>query len=234
LEIVAVDAGGALGMTSLAVLLKQAIEHWAEELRTTSPLVQMARAGNVTPRALALYLESLRYLFQHSQRNLQLAAEQAEQMGLPHVHLYFERKANEEHGHDGWAVDDLTHLPQTSVANLRPALSIVRLVELQRSLIAEHPICFVAYALWAEYFTVLVGDEWLDALSSCGYQRSQVSSIAKHVEADREHAANGFNELEQLWQGQPEPAVLLDAVARACRVFESFCDEICLEARSAA
>jgi hypothetical protein len=221
-------------MTSLAVLLRQSIEQWAEELRTTSPLGHLARAGNVTPRALALYLESLRYLFQHSQRNLQLAAEQADRMGMPHVALYFVRKTNEERGHDAWAVDDLTHLPHASVANLTPALSIVRLVELQRSLIAEHPMCFVAYALWAEYFTVLVGDEWLDALSSCGYQRSQVSSIAKHVEADREHAASGFNEIEQLWQGQPEPAVLLDAVARACRAFESFCDEICREARSAA
>jgi hypothetical protein len=217
-------------MTSLAVLLRQSIEQWAEELRTTSPLGHLARAGNVTPRALALYLESLRYLFQHSQRNLQLAADQADRMGLRHVALYFERKANEEQGHDGWAVDDLTHLPHTSVTNLTPALSIVRLVELQRSLIAEHPICFVVYALWAEYFTVLVGDEWLDALSSCGYQRSQVSAIAKHIEADREHAANGFNEIEQLWQGQPEPAVLLDVVARACRAFESFCDEICREA----
>jgi hypothetical protein len=221
-------------MTSLAVSLKRSIEQWAEDLRTKSPLGHMARAGNVTPRALALYLESLRYLFQHSQRNLQLAAEQADRMGLPHVALYFERKTREEHGHDGWAVDDLTHLPPTSVANLTPALSIVRLVELQRSLIAEHPMCFVAYALWAEYFTVLVGDEWLDALSSCGYQRSQVSAIAKHVEADREHAANGFNELEQLWQGQPDPEVLLDAVTRACGVFESFCDEISRESRSAA
>jgi hypothetical protein len=221
-------------MTSIAVPIRQSIERWAEELRALSPLGHLARSGKVTPRALALYLESLRYLFVHSQRNLQHAAHTSDAMGLPHLAKYFAHKASEENGHDGWAIEDMTHLPAASLAKLSPAQSVVRLVELQRSLIAEHPMCFVVYALWAEYFTVLVGDEWLEALSASGYARSQVSAIAKHVEADREHAANGFNEIEQLWQGQPEPAVMLGVVTRASNAFEEFCEEICREARTAA
>jgi hypothetical protein len=221
-------------MTSLAALLKDSIERWAEELRATSPLGHLGRAGKVTPRALALYLESLRYLFAHSQRNLQHAAHTAEAMGLAEVAKYFAHKADEEKGHDGWAIEDMTHLPIASLAKLSPAQSMVRLVELQRSLIAEHPVCFVVYALWAEYFTVLVGDEWLEALSASGYARSQVSAVAKHVEADREHAANGFRDIERLWQGEPDAAALLAVVTRASRAFEEFCEEICREARAAA
>jgi hypothetical protein len=222
-------------MTSLAVTLRTSIERWTIELATGSEISRLAQTGKITERALALYLESLRYLFVNSQRSLQLAAKRSEALGLPTFANYFAAKANEEQGHDGWAKDDLRRLPEASIANLRPAPAIVKLVELQRQIIAEqHPLCFVVYALWAEYFTVLIGDEWITALAASGYDRSQVSAIAKHVDADRAHAANGFNELEQLWDGDPEPAVLVATIERASRVFEEFCDEVCHATRDAA
>jgi hypothetical protein len=221
-------------MTSLPALLKESIERWSRKLVDASPLSQLARQGGITPRALALYLESLRYLFQHSQRNLALAARHSAALGLPDLARYFAHKVSEEQGHEVWASDDLTHLPATTLTNLSPAHSIVRLVQLQAGLIAQHPICFVVYAVWAEYFTVLVGDEWLDALSGCGYDRSQLTAVVRHVEADRLHAALGFNEIERLWTGQPDAAVLLDVITRASDVFEQFCEEVCREARAAA
>jgi len=42
------------------------IECSANELRETSALAMLVRQGKITPRAIALYLESLRYLFSHS------------------------------------------------------------------------------------------------------------------------------------------------------------------------
>jgi hypothetical protein len=211
-------------MTSLAILLRISIEHWAAELRQ-SPLQKLAKRGELTPRALALYLESLRYLLHHSERNVMVAAARSQELGLGAVVEYFERKASEEQGHDSWASDDLALLPKGLVKEVQPAPSAIALTNLQR------PLCFVAYILWAEYFTVLLGDEWLAALATCGYERSQVSAVAKHVEADREHAARGFDELDGLWKGQPASSVVLGVVEEAKRLFEAFCDEICSEAR---
>lgn len=221
-------------MTTLASELREVIENWAEELRRNSALLQLATRGKLPPRAFALYLESLRYLFHNSQQNLARAASAAERKELPELAAYFARKAREERGHDGWAKSDLAALPETVARELQPAQAIEELVALQRTLIDQHPVCMLVYALWAEYFTVLLGDEWLAALSTSGYPREQVSAIAKHLDADREHAAHGFAEADRLWHGEPERALMIDIVQRAGRVFVRFCDEICCEAQPAA
>jgi hypothetical protein len=221
-------------MTGLSVLLRESIEAWAENLRQNNPLGRLAKQGQLPPHALALYLESLRYLFQQSQCNLSHAARCSEQQGDIALARYFQRKVQEEQGHDGWAASDLAKLPGAVTQGLQPARSIVALVELQRVLIARHPICFVSYALWAEYFTVLIGDEWLDALSACGYDRTQVGAIAKHVEADRDHARAGFDEIDSLWHGSPEIHVMVGVIKEAGDVFEAFCEDVCGEARRAA
>jgi len=221
-------------MTTLAPQLKAKIERWADDLRQKTALGELGRQGKLPPRALALYLESLRYLFCNSQLNLVLASASSAKLGDRELSDYFARKAAEEKGHDGWAIDDLGRLPEGALAGLTPAPAIVSLVEWQRSLIAQHPVCFVAYALWAEYFTVLVGDEWLDSLAASGFRPEQVSSITKHLDADREHAAHGFGEIERLWHGRPDACVILHAVERAGQIFERFCDEIYGEAVRAA
>jgi hypothetical protein len=221
-------------MTTLATQLQTYIERWAEELWRTNQVCALARRGELPARAVALYLESLRYLLHNSQRNLVLASAKAANMGDLALADYFSRKAGEEEGHERWALDDLDHLPDAVTSGLRPAPAIVSLVEYQRELIAQHPVCFVVYALWAEYFTVLLGDAWLDALAVCGFEREQISSIAKHLVADREHAADGFAEVDRLWHGQPAASELIDGIARAGKIFERFCDEVCGEAARAA
>jgi len=221
-------------METLASELKASIEQWAECLRRDSALSHRARAGQLPPRALAVYLESLRYLFRSSYESLGLAAAASHCRGDAELARYFETKAFEEQGHDMWAVSDLAHLPPLAAEGIRPAAAIVRLVDLQRRLIEHHPMCFVAYAVWAEYFTALLGDEWLEVLAAQGYSRGQLSSIAKHLEADRAHAAAGFAEVEHLWRGSPDREDLLSAVARAGAEFARFCDEICSEADQAA
>jgi hypothetical protein len=221
-------------MTTLATQLKLAIDHWTCELRGKTELGTLSKQGKLSARSVALYLESLRHLFRSSQRNLEIAAARARELGAAELSEYFERKAAEEKGHELWAIDDLARFPESVVSGLRPSPAILDLVDLQRTLIEEHPICFVAYALWAEYFTVLIGDEWLDGLSASGFDRQRISAIAKHLAADREHAARGFAEIDRLWRGRPEPDAILEVVERAGRIFERFCAEICGEALRAA
>jgi pyrroloquinoline quinone (PQQ) biosynthesis protein C len=219
---------------SIAERMKQAIEVYAVQLGHKTQLAEIAERGELTPRAMALYLESLRYLFQNTQRHLSLAAQRCEQSGRARLAKYFQRKAGEEQGHDRWAINDLSRLPAKAVAGIRPAPAVRALVELQARFIQDEPLCFVAYLQWAEYFSVHVGDAWLDALAKSGYQRSQVSAIHNHLETDRQHAAAGFSEIDELLEGRADPALLLAAIEQAGSVFESLCDQICAEARSAA
>jgi hypothetical protein len=214
-------------MTDLASELRSSIDAWTEQLWQDSRLAQLTRDGALSERALALYLESLRFLFQHSQRNLVAAQARAEALNDHRLATIFGQKAAEETGHDQWASRDLSGLPLSSVQGVEPAPASRRLVELQRELIMEHhPLCFFAYSLWAEYMTVRLGDAWLNALANNGYARSSVTAVANHVDADREHAAEGFAVLDQLWDGQPERALILRSVERAQALFEAFCDEI--------
>ena len=219
---------------SLAEQLKQTIEHYADDLVNRSPIAEILLRGQLTPRAMALYLESLRYLFACSERNLRIAAERCETLDRREIAAYLRRKASEENGHDRWAIDDLAQLPAAATAGIRPARAIVSLVELQAEFIQAEPLYFVAYLQWTEYFSVYVGDVWLDALAMSGYQRTQVSAIHNHLDTDREHAAVGFREIDALARNFPHPERLIEAVEKAGRVFESLLEEISIEARRAA
>ena len=220
-------------MTQLALEMQSSIDAWAEKLWLESKLAQLTRSGALSERALALYLESLRFLFHHSQRNLAAASTRARALGDERLADIFAAKASEEAGHDQWASRDLSGLTPSAISGIEPAAGSRRLVELQRELIMEHhPLCFFAYSLWAEYMTVRLGDAWLNALASNGYARTSVTAVANHVDADREHAAEGFAVLDQLWDGQPERALILRSVERAQALFEAFCDEIYLAAVS--
>jgi len=219
---------------SRVTLLRQTIERSADDLRQTSALATLVKKGGITPRAIALYLESLRYLFASSPELLRTAAERSDALARPALGDYFRSKLHEEQGHDSWAATDLARLPAAVSAGVRPAQAVVDLVILQRSLIARDPMCYAAYVLWAEYLTTLLGAEWLAALAAMGYKREQLSSVAKHLDADQEHAPRGFDEVEALWQGEPAVAVVVEAVEQAARIFRAFCDEICAEAQRAA
>lgn len=215
-------------MTSLARTLKADIDAWGERMKR-SPLIELARAGSLSQRAVALYLTSLQELFTHSQHNLRHARARSEALQLRALEQYFRSKCHEEHGHEQWAADDLSKLPQAAAEGVAPASGVMRLIQLQRTLLSEHPMCFVIYVVWAEYLTVLLGDEWLDALAVCGYERAAVSAVSNHVEADRDHAEHGFEVLDQLWDGEPSLPRLVECLRRAQHAFEAFCEEICQE-----
>lgn len=219
---------------ALAERLQHAIERYADGLVERTPIADILRRGALTPRAMALYLESLRYLFANSERNLRIAAERCESLGRTELAAYLHRKSTEENGHDRWAIADLARLPATATDGVRPAPAVVALVDLQTELILDEPLCFVAYLQWTEYFSVYVGDLWLDALAMNGYPRSQVTAIHNHLDTDRDHAARGFSEIDALTRDFPHPERMFEAIDRAGRVFESLLDEVSREALRAA
>lgn len=64
-------------MTHLAQTLKRMIDDWSVLLMETNPLMELTRHGRLSARAFAVYLESLRQLFESSQQNLERAAQRA-------------------------------------------------------------------------------------------------------------------------------------------------------------
>ena len=211
--------------TAISERLRTLTDDWARELRR-SPLFKLIASAHLPPRALAFYLESMRQLIYYSERNLAVAGtrcRELEQLGLVD---YFERKSIEENGHDRWSEADLARLPHAATNALRPAAAIQALLELQQRAIATHPICFAAYVVWAEYMTAILGDESVAMLVACGYERSQLTTLTKHTEADREHSLRGFEELAGLWRQQVDAEQVVETVRTACALFGGFCQEI--------
>ena len=74
---------------SRVTVLREVIERTANELRQTSALATLVKQGKITPRAIALYLESLRYLFSHSPALLRAAAQRSDALGRVGLGDYF-------------------------------------------------------------------------------------------------------------------------------------------------
>jgi hypothetical protein len=210
-------------MPTISTQLKQEVEAWVSEFRHGT--LPKLKARRLSPRFVAWYLESLRYLLSHTEPNLELAAHRSLEGGRDDLAAYFRRKACEEHGHEAWAENDLSNFP-TSLRGMAPAPAIVELAELQRALIAEHPMCYAVYALWVEYLTVLLGDEWLAMFSDSGFPPTGLSAVANHLEADRDHVAFAFGQLDALWRDEPSITTLRSVVQRGGRLFVRFCDEL--------
>lgn len=189
-----------------------------------------ARAGQVSPMALARYLSSLELLLARSVENLSTAARVARSRGEHALAEHFERKFEEERGHDRWAASDLATLERGGwivVEDVRPLPAVHELVQFVEDLASSEPKLFLVYVLSIEYFTVLAGPPWIEALTRCsGVPVEALTVVARHVEADQEHAATGLASVdEHLGSGDLEVAVR-ETVARSFLLFHKLFEEV--------
>jgi hypothetical protein len=147
-----------------------------------------------------MYLRSIHYAITSTALHMQMARQAALALGDRELATYFETKAAEERGHEVWAESDMHRLAQCfgAIGAVSPAPSIVALGRFNERLIEEDPRLFVAYMLCAEYFTVLIGPAWVEALTrGCGVPAAALTVVSKHVEADAAHACEGFSALDR-------------------------------------
>src|SRR5262245_36420092 len=214
---------------TLSDTLKGDIEEYVARFRSSNELLMRARRGDLKPDAVAKYIDGLRYLLRQTDMNMNLARRRSEELGQPRLAHYFEHKAKEEFGHDLWADKDMAAL--TAHFGVKspgtPARAIAELVEYLRSMIAEEPAQYVAYILFVEYVTVLLGPEWLQALEErCGIPLSALTVVDKHVELDRHHAAEGLREIDFLVDDHDGIDRLRVALRKSMEYFDGFCSEI--------
>jgi hypothetical protein len=214
----------------ISTTLKRDIEAYADELRASSPLLAKAKAGELPPSSVATYFASIHYLLTQTPIHLELARARALELGAVDLARFYEEKREEELGHDAWAASDLEHLRATfgeSVQGSTPAEAMLTLVAHTRETIAADPFSYLAYILFAEYFTVVLGPEWLSALqANCGVPAEAMTSVAKHIELDQEHVLDGCREIEALAGDDAHHSSLRSMLRATMNRFSSFCAEL--------
>jgi hypothetical protein len=209
--------------------LKVDIESYASRLRA-SQLFGLAKQGEITPAAMAEYVANLRLLVFETDGNLRLAEARAKELGRPDLAAFFARKRGEEVGHERWADHDISRLRGQFGVNrdVGSSPAIGALLEYLREVIREEPVNYLAYMLLAEYVTVLVGPEFLALLDEhCGIPPTSLTVIGHHVELDREHVAEGLEQIGSAVTDVRWSSSMRETLSRSMEYFDRFWGEIC-------
>ena len=102
---------------------------------------------------------------------------------------------------------------------------MVAVRDLERAIVAR-PASYLAYILFAEYITVLMGPVWVDALREhCAVPAEALSVVSRHADLDREHVAECVSEFDALLAPSDAPGAF-ETLAMSMAHFEAFCDEL--------
>jgi pyrroloquinoline quinone (PQQ) biosynthesis protein C len=214
-------------------ILKSDIEEYAQRI-LRHPLLNLARRGHVSPETASFYLSNARYLVGHTLGHTELARRCAQEQGRTELARYYARKVEEETGHDRWAEADLETMSDLfgTGAGESPSSALVEQMAYLEQAIRAEPASYLAYALHAEYFTVLVGPEWVSMLDQrCGVPERTMTVVTRHVELDKAHVQRGLDEINALVGDAPLLPVLRTTMQGAQAYFARFVDEVYDHAR---
>src|SRR5688572_4435336 len=213
----------------IADALKFDIEAHARRVRTGNRFMLQALAGTVPPEAVERYLASLRFLFRATTHCLIRARERAGAAGLAELASFYAAKRREEQGHDRWAHRDLevltTRLPVDYVGMQVPAIE--ELVAFVERTIDADPRDYLAYMLWVEYFTVLVGADFVRLLvERNGIPIEALSAIVNHVELDVGHVEEGIETIDRFVDDPAHLEPMRAVVRTAASLFDLATDQM--------
>lgn len=213
----------------IASRMKSEIESFATHLVCSHPLMRQAAKAAITPGLVVSYLSGVHTLVKSSQRHLDQASRRAAELGRADLSAHLREKSDSELGHERWAerdlgnMQDLFGLSSTSFHSQ----AIDELLAYLDAVIAEDPARYLAYTLFAEYLTVLVGPVWVQLLEErCGVPASALTVVVHHVELDKDHVAAGLREIDGLLGEAADAAPFLQTLHASMRYFERFCDEL--------
>ena len=213
----------------IANALRVEIERYAARMPASNSLYIKAEDGTFTPSCMIRYLSNVRHLVAYTTVFLSKARDRARQLGDEPLAKHFEHKRGEELGHEAWADRDIERVSTAAVvpANADILESTHDLVTFLGATIDEDPVRYRSYALFAEYFTLLLGPAWLQLLEErCGIPRSSMTVVGNHIELDRDHVEAALDEIDALVADPTKlprmREVLLDSFAH----FDRFCAEV--------
>lgn len=209
--------------------LKAEIETYAERLRRSNRLLQRARSGELTSRAVQTFLWNIRYVLTQTPDNLKLAESSARARGYAELADFYRQKLGEEAGHDVWAEQDLLSLDPTLdlTREVTPLAPLSELMAFLRAAVRREPRHFLVYVLFTEYVTVLLGPEWVATLAAnCGIPASSMTSIGRHAELDQHHVQDDLQVMRTLLQNDVDEADLFAGLHQFMSYLERFYDEV--------
>lgn len=216
----------------IAHALRFEIEKYAARFMASNAVYAQAERGTLDTRVIAHYLVSLRHLVGVTPEMLSRARHAAIRQGRPELAIHFEHKDAEEAGHDVWAENDITVLRTTKAVSHGggPAKAILDLCNFLRGAIDSDARHYLAYMLFAEYFTVLVGAGFVQNLvTRCGVPAEAMTCIARHVELDRDHTDEGLEVIDAQVDDPTMLAPMRDVVRRTFDFYDRFSEELLLE-----
>lgn len=177
---------------NLAEILMKEIEVFWADVKGRHPLFKTILENKTDPSTIALFIANIEYLVVHTPIHLRKAKKVAENREQKDLAAYLQIKIDEEEGHDVWAKDDLKRLRQKGASDVsRYALpTMEKLIQKLDEMIERDPYEYLAYILYAEYFTVISADECFSSLTSkSDIHPDDVTVISKHAELDKEHVS---------------------------------------------
>jgi hypothetical protein len=209
--------------------LRVEIERNADRFRATNPLLARAREGTLGAAAISRYLTNIRELLKATPPSLMRARDRARSANDEALADFYAQKLGEEIGHDEWATNDLERVSsQTLIVSDETVMpSIGAIIEFQCATIDEDPALYLAYTLFAEYVTVLLGPSFLEYLATrCGIPQTSMSVVAKHAITDQEHVEETLDSIDELVGDPRKLARMREILERSIQLFERFCAEV--------
>lgn len=168
--------------------IKTFIENESAKISKTNQFLMNAHRGTTSREDISNYLFNLSLIFSKATTDLAEAAKKSQEMGIPVLQEFMSNKISEETGHDEWAKSDLKNYSEFDPSKGDFSVEAYKLSSFITGLAKNDPRLYLAYMSFVEYFTVLVGPELLTSLElHCNIQRSTLSAISNHQEADKDH-----------------------------------------------
>lgn len=207
-------------------VLKEEIQNFSQYMLSDSPLFSGAKKGKITKDIILRYLSNINYLVEHTPIHLKNAISSSRKISNSALEEYYRDKFIEEQGHNLWAEKDVHSFGKNAI-DFDLCSSMLNLTEYLNQITTKDPVAYIAYPLFAEYFTVLVGEPWLNDLETyCGIPKSQMSVVGNHVELDKHHVAHDFEHIEQIPLSDADRAKVLKSMKIAMSHIQNFAKEV--------
>ncbi len=106
----------------IADALRTSIEQYARA-RSQNPVYALAEAGTLSATTVARYIANVHYIIQHTLIHLARARDVARARGDERLAMHYQKKLDEEQGHDAWSQRDLDSLARL-VAQKRVGVAV--------------------------------------------------------------------------------------------------------------
>lgn len=212
----------------IADALRVEIDDYCARGRTSS-LYRHAEAGTLQRDAVINYLVNVHALVHRTPGALNRARERSAELGLTSLTAHYEHKLREETGHDAWSESDVMHVSEQDVSRLHHRImpSMTAFIEYAEQIIEEDPAAYLVHMLLVESITVILGPPWLKLLEErCGISQQWMTIIGNHVELDRDHVADAFDQIDDLVGDPQKLPMMRNVLQRGMSLFEQFCNEL--------